>query len=330
MGFYEVSFPLVPNRTTSAGPGFDTNVVTMDSKQERRIRRWSQTQHRFDAALQVRTHNDVYTLRAFYLRVGGVANGFRYLDLSDYASTAVGRESTRWADEPGLSAVRDTDQAIGVGDGSGTQFQLVKTYGAAAPTYVRTIKKPISGTVVVALDGVGQSSGWTVDTTTGVVTFTTPPALPKVVSAGYQFEVPVRFSEEIDQWLPTSIDDYGNSSIRSVPLVELVDENPVSEHFFYGGAYVVAPSADVTMSMGLGRFWVVDPQAGGLFLILPPKLAMFAGGQIFEVYNESATNTIALKDSDDLSTVATVATTGWRHVWLGYTSAGALKWYTYA
>ncbi len=58
---------------------------------------------------------------------------------------------------------------------------------------IRTITKPVAGTVQVYLDGVEQPSGWSVDTTTGLVTFGVPPTLGVEVTAGFEFDVPVRF-----------------------------------------------------------------------------------------------------------------------------------------
>ncbi len=70
----------------------------------------------------------------------------------------------------------------------------------------------------VALDGVEQGSGWSVDTTTGVVTFTTPPANGVAVQAGYEFDVPARFDTDEMQarW-----DTVNTRSWSRVPIVEI-------------------------------------------------------------------------------------------------------------
>jgi uncharacterized protein (TIGR02217 family) len=74
-----------------------------------------------------------------------------------------------------------------------TQFQLVKEYPSGSVIEVRTITKPVAGTVKVYLDAIEQALGWSVDTTTGLVTFGTPPALGVDVTADFAFDVLVRF-----------------------------------------------------------------------------------------------------------------------------------------
>jgi hypothetical protein len=61
---------------------------------------------------------------------------------------------------------------------------------------VRTVWKPVADTVKVYLDGVEQLPGWSVDTTTAVVTFGMAPALGVEVTADFEFDVPVRFDTD--------------------------------------------------------------------------------------------------------------------------------------
>jgi uncharacterized protein (TIGR02217 family) len=84
-------------------------------------------------------------------------HGFRYKDWADHKSALPSQ------------AITATDQQIGTGTGSLQTFQLAKRYTSGAQTWVRTIAKPVAGAVRVALGMVEQMSGWTVDTTTGVV-----------------------------------------------------------------------------------------------------------------------------------------------------------------
>ena len=65
---------------------------------------------------------------------------------------------------------------------------------------------------------VEQMSGWTVDTTTGVVTFTTAPAGGVAVRAGFEFDVPVRFDSDT---LDVTLDFERLGSITSIPLLEI-------------------------------------------------------------------------------------------------------------
>ena len=94
----------------------------------------------------------------------------------------------------------------------------MKRYTSGAQTWTRTITKPVAGTLLVALNGVNQASGWTVDALTGIVTFTVAPGNGVAVSAGFEFDVPVRFDSET---MDVTLDFERLGSIDSIPLVEL-------------------------------------------------------------------------------------------------------------
>ncbi len=76
----------------------------------------------------------------------------------------------------------------------------------------------MAGTVRIALDGVDQPSGWSVNTTTGVVTFSSAPSAGVAVTAGFEFDVPVRFDTDV---LDVTLDLERLGSITSIPLLEL-------------------------------------------------------------------------------------------------------------
>ena len=76
----------------------------------------------------------------------------------------------------------------------------------------------MTGTVRVALGMIEQLSGWTVDTTTGVVIFATAPAGGVIVRAGFEFDVPVRFDSDT---LDVTLDFERLGSITAIPLLEI-------------------------------------------------------------------------------------------------------------
>ena len=120
------------------------------------------------------------------------------------------------------AAVTPTDQTLGVGNGVTAAFQLVKRYGALHAPYVRTIRKPVAGTVRVAVDGVENDEGadWSCDLTIGLVTFTggAIPASGKAVTAGFEFDVPVRFDSD---GLDINLTGFAAGDIPAIPLVEI-------------------------------------------------------------------------------------------------------------
>jgi uncharacterized protein (TIGR02217 family) len=205
--FDEIELPLRVGFGSSGGPAFSTEVVVIDSGYERRNQNWSQARRVFDARTGVRSPSDVGTLLAFFHARAGRARGFRLCDWSDTTSNAT----------DGISAATFSDQVIATGDGTTTVFQLVKNYASGAITYQRLIRKPVTGTVLVGVNAAQLMSGWTVDVTTGLVTFATAPTSGQSITAGFQFDVPVRF--DTDQ-LSLTAENYVAYKAE-IPIVEV-------------------------------------------------------------------------------------------------------------
>ena len=97
-------------------------------------------------------------------------------------------------------------------------FQLTKLYVSGAYTYQRELKKPVNGTVKIYKNSVLQVSGYTLDLTTGIVTFTVAPTAGTVISADCEFDVPVRFDTDS---IAVRADGPGYFVWDAVPIVEL-------------------------------------------------------------------------------------------------------------
>jgi uncharacterized protein (TIGR02217 family) len=207
MAFHEVRFPDNISRGARGGPERRTQIVELASGDEERNASWANSRRRYDAAYGIRRADDLAAVVAFFEARNGRLYGFRWKDWGDYKSCL----------PSGTPA--PADQMIGTGDGSTTAFQLAKAYTSGAQTWARTITKPVTGTVSIALDGVPQASGWTVETTTGLVTFTAAPANGSAITAGFEFDVPVRF--DTDQ-LDVTHDIEHLGSITSIPLIQLI------------------------------------------------------------------------------------------------------------
>jgi hypothetical protein len=115
---------------------------------------------------------ELQTIAGFFLELGGENRPF-------------------WIAPPGLSSV--SGQALGVGDGAETTFPLVRSFGS----YV----EPVSGTsgpTVVYLNGVAQSSGWTISSGYGPqITFATAPNIGVGISADFGAMWLCRFAEDV-------------------------------------------------------------------------------------------------------------------------------------
>jgi uncharacterized protein (TIGR02217 family) len=191
MSFIEQRFPPNVSRGAKGGPRLNTLVVASASGYEQRIAQWSAELRSWDVSHALRANASRDELIAFFLSMEGKANTFRFKDWSDYQS--------------GVAAMEAIDS---------THYQLRKAYALGATTRYRTLTKIAesdSGTVgdtsaspsessvtVYESDGVTEiTSGWTVDLTTGIVTFDSPPTDPM---ASCEFDVPARFDTDAMVW----------------------------------------------------------------------------------------------------------------------------------
>lgn len=208
MAFHEVRFPANLSFGSVGGPERRTEIVTLANGFEERNTPWQHSRRRYDAGVGLRSLNDVETLIAFFEARTGQLHGFRWKDWSDYKSCAP------------LSTPASEDQLIGTGDGVTTVFQLQKTYLSGLQSYTRPILKPVAGTVVVAVAGDPkvESLEFSVNLATGEVTFVLAPDLGTRVTAGFEFDVPVRFDADAIQ---TSVASFQAGDVPTVPVVEI-------------------------------------------------------------------------------------------------------------
>jgi len=206
MAFHEVRFPDNISRGARGGPERRTQVVELASGAEERNASWANSRRRYDVAYGIRRADDLAAVVAFFEARNGRLHGFRFKDWADFKSCLPSQA-------PGA-----TNQPIGTGNGAATLFQLTKNYTSGAQSWSRTITKPVAGTVSIALNGATQASGWSVSTATGLVTFTTAPAAGVAITAGFEFDVPVRFDTDA---LDVTLDLERLGSITSIPLLEI-------------------------------------------------------------------------------------------------------------
>ncbi len=208
--FHEVLFPLDISLKSAGGPERRTDVVVLGSGAEERNARWAHSRRRYDAGYGVKTFEALSQVIAFFEERRGRLYGFRWRDRLDHSSAAPD------------ATVAATDQVIGTGDGSTAAFALVKTYGTVYAPYQRAIVKPVAGSVRVAVAGVEAVEGtdFTVDAASGMVTFLAGhiPASGATVSAGFLFDVPVRFDTD---YLEVDVSAFAAGTILKIPLLEI-------------------------------------------------------------------------------------------------------------
>ncbi|RYH11178.1 DUF2460 domain-containing protein [Tropicimonas sp. IMCC6043] len=208
MGFHEFRFPTAVSFGSLGGPERRTEIISLANGYEERNTPWAHSRRRYDAGLGVRTLDELEELLAFFEARRGQLYAFRWKDWTDYKSSLPS------------AAIDCRDQSLGFGDGATAGFQLVKVYTSGGESYVRPIRKPVAGSVRVALDGVERTEGtdWTVDESTGIVTCSTAPQSGAIVTAGFEFDVPVRFDTD---GIRVSAVGFEAGEVPDVPVVEV-------------------------------------------------------------------------------------------------------------
>lgn len=158
MAHYEILFPTDISYGVRGGPAWNTSTIKRSSGHEQRTKRWSTPLWSYpDVAHHARSVSKIDDLYEFFLTVGeGSANSFLFKDWADYTVAAAdGRLGT-----------------LTIGTGYPT-YQMYKRYTYGARTFDRAITKPKASSVTVYKGGVAQTetTHYTLDTTTGIVTF---------------------------------------------------------------------------------------------------------------------------------------------------------------
>ncbi len=210
MAFHEVRFPTNLSKGAVGGPERRTDVVTLASGFEERNSRWANSRRNYNAGYGVRSVDDLHAVLAFFEERRGRLHAFRWRDHADYRSG------------PPARAPLANDQVIGTGNGSIAVFQLLKTYGNTYAPYQRAIRKPVAGSVRIAVAGVTKTEGthFTVDHTLGAVTFLAGsiPAVSATITAGFEFDVPVRFDTDR---IEVNLQNLAAGSIPHIPVIEV-------------------------------------------------------------------------------------------------------------
>jgi len=208
MAFHEIRFPANLSFGALGGPERRTEVVELANGHEERNTPWAASRRRYDAGTGLRALDDLELLVAFFEARMGMLHSFRWKDWGDYRSA------------PASKPITAMDQLLGLGDGETRSFALRKAYRSGAQTYWRAITKPVAGSVLAAVgqDALTLDRDYTVDATTGIITFNRAPETGAEVQAGFEFDVPVRFDTELIQ---TSLASFKAGELPQVPVLEV-------------------------------------------------------------------------------------------------------------
>lgn len=220
----DIVFPLSIERFYSA-PSFLTTITELGNGSEDRNAEWDDGRVQFNAALGVRSLTDLRELVSFHRRRKGRARPFLVRDLLDYEVSLDNGEGV-------FSSGDDEAQPT---DGERTTFQLKKNYVDDFNTDTRTIRKPEEDTVAIYIDG-AETHGWTLDYSTGLVTFSSAPDEDAVLEWTGRFYVPVRFMQDripVEEFAAVMVlaedatdeyvVDHAAGEIPDIPMIEVFE-----------------------------------------------------------------------------------------------------------
>lgn len=202
----------VPSYPIAASPRWATDIIVVDSGNEAVNQKWSQPLYRFTIPEAIRSMEVYESVLAHWLIMAGPAYTFPFKNPFDFASKSISA--------PTLSpTITPLDQNIGMGDGNKVAFQITKIYQRGAFVYTKKILLPVVSTVRVAISGVEQSSGFTVDRLTGIITFSSAPIIGATITCGYLYDHNVRF--EADDSFDSISQSYGVAGYSDLTFVEV-------------------------------------------------------------------------------------------------------------
>jgi uncharacterized protein (TIGR02217 family) len=202
-GFHEVLFPLGLSRGAKVSLEHRVKIIGLNNGHERRISPWAHGRRRYEVIRGVESASDLADLMAFFQARKGPLFGFRFRDPFHDRSCSL-------SDEPS-----PFDQVIALGNGISREFQLIKTQGE----WQRPITKPAAGSLKLSVGDQEITQGFSLNQTTGLVTFSQAPPDGALIKAGFLFDTPVRFDTEV---LEISLEAFSAGQLQPLRLIEIL------------------------------------------------------------------------------------------------------------
>jgi uncharacterized protein (TIGR02217 family) len=202
-----------------SAPRWKTTIQVSHGGNETPNQEWEHPLHRFvnPEIISRPDQQSLIDLKSHWLVMSGP---YYFFPLSDPLDKASIDHLPNLPDDDLEALISETDQHIAFGDGFTDSFQLKKTYSRSGFTYTRLIQFPVVSTVAVAVAGVlADPSTYDVTRQGGVITFDTPPADDAAITAGFLFDVPVRF--ESDDQLEQIVRTWQAAGAADLTLIEV-------------------------------------------------------------------------------------------------------------
>lgn len=318
MAFHNVQLPPQISYGASGGPAYGTTIQTTASGHEYRVARQSRPRRRYQFDKLLMEPSEWGALIDFWIARRGHLHGFRFKDWADYTTAA-----------DGVSAPTNLDVVLGTGDGTETQFQLVKTYdyGGLNP-FNEAIKLPVAGTLVVAVAGTPTTS-YTVTNPGGLITFATAPTAGQIVTAGFEFDRSVRFNQS-DETMSMRLERGYLANWAGISCIEQLDEEESPELWYPGGCSgSLAVNQDIVLSYDTELWTIAVSTPGGINAFLPPPDRVVGGPRIFVVYSLSTSSSnLQIRDDSGVAVGAALIPGTSKRVALSLTGGSAM-WLVY-
>lgn len=189
-------FPTTISYGASGGPGYNTDVITLDSGHEQRNQNWSQSRRSYDVGQAIKNDAMRIALLAFFRVAKGKTHSFPFKDFTDYQVLT---------GEGVLSSL------------GGGQYQLYKRYTSAGGTEDQIITLPLNAVIKQGATTLTASVHYTLSATTGILTVIGSPT-PAPDSWTGEFDVPCRFDTDSIRMVKEDIDFFRT---QSIPIVEV-------------------------------------------------------------------------------------------------------------
>lgn len=207
--FHDIRLPVQFGFGAQASLERRTEVLLLGSGRESRNAVWARARRRFDIGPAIQTLERATQLMEFFEARMGRLHAFRFRDFTDFATGPVNRPVTPF------------DQALAPMEGDPRRFQLRKAYRSGPGEVFRAITLPVPESLRVAVNGTEVLAGrdYTLDPLSGMVTLTPVPPPAAIITAGFAFDIAVRF--EADR-LDIALEAPNAARAISVGLIEVL------------------------------------------------------------------------------------------------------------
>lgn len=322
---------------------FGTNVVRLDPFGGREVVRTREMPRRYWVAQKgVFSKARIEEFVGFIQARGGAFHAFRFWDPSDFSTAQTSPTGTPSA----------TDQFLGVGDGTRTEFDLIRVYSSTSGDHPQRravddrmlwihgetdarlaacigLPSTHSFALAVALNGTPTTS-FTLDQRRRKIKLNSAPSSGVVVTAGGYYDWPVVLGEDSDRAFETIVESWTAQSAPAIQLECVPHEKFAPDTDDPGGARIVQwATGTPILRKHEGKLVGLIPFAGSLSVMLEDPSELASGGPHYIINNvAAASQTVTLKDELTGATIVSLLAGNTAHCFIEtVTGGGTRNWF---